>query len=322
MLRLFLQRTDRGALYSPSVASVIAGTMKTTLDCIPCFVSQALDAVRLVAGKPEEQAALLRRVLLMLGEVDLHRTPPEMGRDIHRIIRSVTGCDPYAELKERCNAMAARALPRVRAIIEAAEDPFETALRFAMAGNNIDAGVGKPLTSATLNDALRKAAVTPIDHHAVEALRQAVDEAGDILYLADNAGEIFFDRLLLERMPVEKITCVVRGGPVINDATLADARAAGLTDMLRVIDNGSDGPGTILGDCSPEFLRRYEAADLVIAKGQGNFETLSEEPQNIFFLLRAKCKVIASHIGCPQGTFLVLRARNAPTGPRIHGNSN
>jgi len=245
-----------------------------------------------------------------------------MGRDIHRIIRRVTGCDPYADLKERCNAMAVRALPSTRAIIENAGDPFETALRFALAGNNIDAGVGKPLNDAALNDALRKAAVTPIDHHAVEALRRAVDEAGDILYLADNAGEIFFDRLLLEQMPVEKITCVVRGGPVINDATLADARAAGLTDMLRVIDNGSDGPGTILGDCSPEFLRRYKGADLVIAKGQGNFETLSEEPRNIFFLLRAKCKVIASHIGCPQGTFLILRARNAPRHPPISGKNN
>lgn len=276
-------------------------------------MDQALEAIRLVTDDPETQTDLLRQVLSDLATIDLLQTPPVMGRHIHRLVREVAGCDPYVELKARCNAMAAKALPETRRLVENAEDPFEMAVRFAMAGNNIDAGMRKEINEQMLDEALAQVAKTTIDHSAVKALRQAVERAGDILFLGDNCGEIYFDKLLLEQMPLAKVTYVVRGGPIINDATMADAEEAGLTDMVTVVDNGSDGPGTILEDCSEAFMRRYEAADLIIAKGQGNFETLSEEPRNIFFLLRAKCPVIAAHVGCPQGAFVVMRAATAPT---------
>lgn len=287
--------------------------MQTTLDCIPCFVRQALEAARLITDDKTEQATLIKQILSDISQINLERTPPEMGRDIHRIVRQAAQCDPYAELKARCNAMAAKALPEARAMIAQNHDPFEMAIRFAIAGNTIDAGVGRPLTDTALHDALAEVAETQIDHHTVEAFRQALSDADDILFLGDNAGEIFFDKLLLEQMPREKITYVVRGEPIINDATRADAEAAGIDKLVRVIDNGSDGPGTILADCSEKFLAQYTSADLIIAKGQGNFETLSEETRNIFFLLRAKCPVIAAHIGCPLGTFLILRATRNQT---------
>jgi uncharacterized protein with ATP-grasp and redox domains len=132
-----------------------------------------------------------------------------------------------------------------------------------------------------------------------------MNSAKKILYLVDNTGEIFFDKLLIQQMPNDKMTFVVRGYPVINDATLIDAKIAGLTEMVEVIDNGSDAPGTILEDCSKEFLRHFSDADLIIAKGQGNYETLSNSNKCIFFILKAKCPVIARDIGCEIGSLVI-----------------
>jgi uncharacterized protein with ATP-grasp and redox domains len=126
--------------------------------------------------------------------------------------------------------------------------------------------------------------------------------ARSILYLADNAGEIVFDRLLIERLPAGRVTVVVRGAPVINDATRADAQVAGLDRIAEIIDNGSDAPGTVLEDCSAQFRERFESADVIIAKGQGNFETLSAAGANICFLLKIKCPVLATHTGIELGT--------------------
>ena len=130
-------------------------------------------------------------------------------------------------------------------------------------------------------------------------------EAKDILYLGDNAGEIVFDRLFIEQMPHEKVTYVVRGEPIINDVTIEDAREVDMFDLVDVIDNGSDAPGTILETCSHEFQQRFASSDLVIAKGQGNYETLSDVNKRIFFLLQVKCPVIAKDIGFEVGSFIV-----------------
>ena len=129
-------------------------------------------------------------------------------------------------------------------------------------------------------------------------------------FLKDNAGEIVFDRLLIERLPPGKVTVAVRGFPVINDATLADAEGAGIHEVAEVIENGSDAPGTILDDCSESFRDRFDKADLVIAKGQGNYETLSEVDKDIYFLLKAKCPVIARDIGCQEGAMILKRSKS------------
>jgi uncharacterized protein with ATP-grasp and redox domains len=139
--------------------------------------------------------------------------------------------------------------------------------------------------------------------------RQAVNDAREILYIADNAGEIVFDRLLIERLPIEKVTVAVKGSPVINDVTMEDALVAGLPRIVEVIDNGSDAPGTILESCSGYFQERFEKADLVIAKGQGNYETLSDIDKNIFFILKAKCPVIARDIGCEVGQMIFQKTK-------------
>ena len=142
-----------------------------------------------------------------------------------------------------------------------------------------------------------------------EELRTAINNAKQILYLGDNAGEIVFDKLFIEHLPKEKIIFAVRGKPVINDATMKDAEDIGLTDILKVIDNGSGYPGTVLQSCSEEFQEVFNGADLIISKGQGNYETLSENRQNIFFLLKIKCDIVARDLNGNVGDFVVLNAR-------------
>ena len=140
-------------------------------------------------------------------------------------------------------------------------------------------------------------------------LKSSIDRASRILYLADNTGEIVFDRLLLEQMPRDRITFAVKGGPVLNDATREDAEFTGITDLVRVIDNGTDIPGTVLSACSAEFREEFARADLVISKGQGNYETLDEEDKHIFFLLKVKCRVVSDDLHCDVGSAVVHRRR-------------
>jgi len=115
--------------------------------------------------------------------------------------------------------------------------------------------------------------------------------------------------LLIEQLPAEKVTVVVKARPVINDATMEDAKVAGLTEIVEVIDNGSDVPGTILESCSQTFRNRFAKADLIIAKGQGNYETLSDVEKNIFFILKAKCSVIAKDLGCEVGEMILRKSK-------------
>jgi len=283
--------------------------MRTFLDCIPCFVRQALDATRFVTDDVRVHERVLREVLRAASEMDLSVTPPEMGLRIHRAIRELTGvADPYREVKERFNRAALALYPELKARVRAAADPLEAAARLAIAGNIIDFGVRSSIETAEVEALIHGALDAPLEG-SVAPLRAALDEADRILFLADNAGEIVFDRLLIEELPLERVVVAVKGSPIINDATRADAEVAGLTDLVEVIDNGSDAPGTLLGVCSEAFRRRFEEADVVIAKGQANYETLSEADQDIFFLLQAKCAVIARDLGCPVGSFVLRRHR-------------
>jgi uncharacterized protein with ATP-grasp and redox domains len=282
--------------------------MRTFLECVPCFVRQALDSARLVTDDEAVHEQVLREVLREVGEMDFHDSPPVMGHHMHRLIRRlVADDDPYRNIKDRFNRLALALYPELEKRIEGSRDPLETAVRLAIAGNIIDFGSTRDLDDSRVKETIESSLIAPLSESAVEDLRESAGRATSILYLGDNAGEIVFDRLLIEQLPRQKVTYVVRGSPVINDATMSDALATGMTDLVEVIDNGSDAPGTILETCSLAFRRRFQAADLVIAKGQGNYETLSEADKSIFYLLKVKCPVIARDIGCDVDDLVVLR---------------
>ena len=251
---------------------------------------------------------VIRDVLHWAGAMELNQTPPATAQRIHRRLREITGKnDPYRQAKDRLNSLALELIPALRAKIESANDPLVMATRLAIVGNVMDMGVNGNLTATDVRHAMKRALTEPF-FGELDRFRQAITEARSILYLADNTGEIAFDRLLVEQISSKHVTVVVRGAPVINDATMIDAQAVGLDKIAEVIDNGSDAPGTILSDCRPEFQRRFAKADLIIAKGQGNYESLSNEPGNIFFLFKVKCSVIADHIKQPVGTQVLTQS--------------
>jgi len=282
--------------------------MKIFLDCIPCFVRQALDSAKLATDDEQIHEQVVREVLRLAADLDMSQSPPAIGQKMHRLIRKLVGHnDPYCEIKRRFNNLALKLYSELRKQIVSSGDQLETAVRLAIAGNIIDFGVKTSLTDSDLKETIAQSLNGHFNNNQIQDFKDAVRRAENILYLADNAGEIVFDRLLIEQLPIEKITVVVKGKPVINDATVEDADLAGLTRIVEVIDNGSDAPGTILETCSQNFCNRFENADLIIAKGQGNYETLSNVNKNIFFVLKAKCPVIARDLGCAVGEMILRR---------------
>ena len=281
--------------------------MRTYFDCVPCFIRQTIDAVRRVTDDESLRESVLRQVLQAAGGMDLRRAPPVMGQVIHRVVRkAVDNGDPYREEKRRLNYLALSYFPGLRRRVLGSRDPFGAALRAAGAGNVIDLGVKTGIEEPEIASAIESSMASPLDGEAVGRLQRAAARAKTILCIGDNAGEIVFDRLLVEQLGARKVVFGVRGGPVINDATMEDARVSGMAGMVEVIDSGSDAPGTILEDCSDEFRERFREADLVLAKGQGNFETLCDSDRTIVFLLRVKCAVVAEEAGARVGSLALV----------------
>ena len=193
----------------------------------------------------------------------------------------------------------------MKALVEKSKDPLLAAIRMAIAGNIIDFGPNRKFDLKEEIDHTRGKAFAVYDY---ERFKIDLSRAKSVLYLGDNAGECVFDRVLLETMD-KPATYVVREKPVINDATLADARKAGIDGVAELISSGTDAPGTLLETCNEGFLRLYRDAEIVISKGQGNYEALSGENRGIFFLLKVKCPVIADHLKLKVGD-IVLKGEN------------
>lgn len=274
--------------------------MQIYLDCYPCFLRQALQAARLAEGSLDAQHTVMQQTLQLLQTMPADATPPQIARDVHRLVRRIiTSNDPYKAAKARDTAAALELYPRLKELVAASTDPFDTALRLAIAGNIIDMGVKDDY--GPLWHTVERVLAASFALDARDALRRQLDEAEWVLYLADNTGETVFDRVFIESLQLP-VVYAVKGQPVLNDATRADALAAGIS--CEIIDNGADAPGTILRDCSASFQERFAQAPLIIAKGQGNYESLSTVDAPLFFLLQAKCPVIAHDLGVAVGSII------------------
>ncbi len=285
--------------------------MNTHLDCIPCLLKQALHAARLATKVEKIHAAVIHSVLKEMIVIDPCLPPPAIATRIYGIIRKITGMeDPYREDKEAWNSFVLQLYPRLKSLIVHSPKPFETALRLAIAGNIIDFGPRSHISEEDVHNTIIQAFTRKVAGD-INEFASAITSARKILYIGDNAGEIVFDRLFIEQLPQGKIIFSVRGAPVINDATMADAEAVGMTKIVAVIDNGTDAPGTIVEKCSEDFRRHLAEADLVIAKGQGNYESLSGMDLvagKIYFIFMVKCRVVAKHIGLDIGSLALNKA--------------
>jgi uncharacterized protein with ATP-grasp and redox domains len=280
--------------------------MKTDPACVPCFLRGAIETARLLDLPSADKQRFACETGSLAARHDPMFSPPMLGQQVQRCLRAIAGPDPYAAIKATSNALAWRLLPEVAARVVSSQDRFEAALRYSIAGNCIDFGKGHGIGEPEVLATLERMAAIRLDPVLVGRVRRLCENARRIVFLADNAGEVVFDRLLLERLPAGRVTVIVRGGPVINDATMADAVQARLADFARVIDNGSDAPGTVVTDLTRPAWEALTEADLVIAKGQGNYESLEPSSRDHIHLLLVKCAVVASQTGLVQGAPAII----------------
>jgi uncharacterized protein with ATP-grasp and redox domains len=283
--------------------------MKVHLDCFPCFVKQALIAGRLGAKDPALQAEVVRGVLDDMKATDMLKPPAYSTTFIHRKIRLILGKDPFKDIKSEYNQIALDLYPELKKKIQHSSDPLNIAARLAIAGNVIDFGI---FTSVDIVGTIERALNNPLTIDRSNEFAHALNKTADILYLLDNAGEIVFDRLLIEVLAGmgKKVKAVVKGEAVLNDSTAEDAFESGLSDVCEIIDNGSDCVGTIIELTSESFQREFSKSGFVISKGQGNFETLWQTPHEkgrmIFYLFQAKCDVVSKELGLSKGSMLLM----------------
>ncbi len=269
--------------------------MTTKPQCLPCFLEQTLRAAAVMGLGEEETAGLAAGAAGVIAGMDFSASPPENSEPLYRFIAEKSGRpDPFAEIKRQSNRAALARLGKAAEAVQQADDPLAAAMSLAISGNVIDYGAHGDFD---LDASIKACLQTPpvIDHR--DALARKIAKAEKILYLADNAGELAFDRLLIEMIPA-RVTVAVKSHPIINDATIEDARACGIDRVAKVIENGAAIPGTVLKKCSPQLLRHFKEADLIISKGQGNFETLAGEDTGrpVCHLLVVKCPLVATEL--------------------------
>jgi hypothetical protein len=273
-----------------------------------------LEGARITQASPRQQKWIIDGFAEKIPKISLKASPPEIARIGYALLKRISpNGDPYKDIKQKSNRIALRLLGQLRNKINHSQDRLLAALELAIAGNIIDFGVKNNLNvKAELKKILAEESKTihkkSIFHYS--EFRQTLKSTKNILYLADNAGEVVFDRLLVEEIkkvyPDKDIYYAVKAKPIINDALLEDAKACGIDKTAQVISNGTEAPGTILALCSKEFKRIYKNVDMIISKGQGNFESLSQEKRSIFFLFMVKCPVVAKETGCKMGDIVLF----------------
>ena len=283
--------------------------MKTHLDCFPCLLNQALRAARTATDDENIHRRVIDAVADMIPGLPLDLKPPELAQQAYRIIHQITGdSDPYRREKEESNRAALAVYPRLKQMVGQSSDGIYTACKLAIIGNSIDFGPSA-FDNSNLEGIIDAVIKQPLAVNSYDSFLNRLHKCRSLLYLGDNAGEIVLDRLLIEELCQSnrdlEVNFVVRGGPVINDATLEDAMAVKMDGAARVISNGSDAPATILSQCSEEVNSLYQSSDIIIVKGQGNYESLEGEKGNAFFFLRAKCQLMAGLLGVKVGDFIL-----------------
>jgi len=276
--------------------------MKTYLDCLPCFLQQTLRAGRVATDDEKILKQLLDDVGMMLKDIPLENTPPETGMLIYQKISQITGNkDPYKKIKRTNVEKALLLYPELKEKVSNSEDRLLVAIRFAIAGNVIDLGVNKEFD---IVNEIKKILTQDFAVFDYSKFKTALNNAENILYIGDNAGEAVFDKILIEELN-KPVTYVVREIPVINDVTKEEARFIGIDKVAKIVSSGTTAPGTILDLCNEKFIDIFNNADLIISKGQGNYEGLSGVDRSLFFLLKVKCKIIATNIGVQEDDIIL-----------------
>ena len=286
------------------------------LECLQCALKQVINTAELVDMPEQRRKALMQRAFELIARKGIDRNNCEIIEEVYRLTTAEIGDDnPYRQVKFDFNEGMLRLCPEVRRHIRESADPLAAAVRASIAGNLIDiAALGLGVTMDAAMAKLREVDETGLYIDDIEALKAALAKAETLLVLGDNCGEIALDKLLIETIrelnPGIRVQYGVRGASVVNDVTRDDAAQVGMEEVAEIIDNGDTMLTTQPHRASAEFNRAFDAADVVISKGMGNYEGLHfcDRP-NLFFLLIAKCDVIARLTGAPKGSILCIEKK-------------
>lgn len=275
--------------------------MKTYLECVPCIIKQITNTLKISSCSDKISRKVIFRVLKKLENIDYNLSPAANSDIAYIVFREVTGIkDPYYDLKRRYNRLALKIYPELEKVVDSAEDRLYTAVKIAVSGNVIDFGIDiKKANTIDLNKIIGDLSKMTLAIDSYNRFKESLENSTNILYIADNAGEIVFDKIFIKELVKlnKKVVLTVKSDPIINDATMEDAVEANFYSLARVIETGNGCIGINMNDSSDTFLEEFQKADLIIGKGHGNFETLDETDANIFFLLRAKCENVAKELG-------------------------
>lgn len=282
--------------------------MKIHEECLPCLVNQAIRTAQML--QLEDRESLYQKIFQHMSRMDFSRTNPEIIGENFRLIKAHCRCDdPYRETKDFYNRRFLQQMP----YFEEKITTFSAAVKHAILANIIDFNPVHGRVEENIRLTFAQAEEMKLTVDDTENLLQDIRRAGTILYLGDNCGEICFDKLLIRHIrkvnPGCKVFFAVRGEAVVNDNTMEDALFVGMDEAAEVISNGDSSLGTVLPRVSASFRVVYDAADVVIAKGQANYESLSEEEKNIYFLLMVKCPVMAACVGVPEKSLVCMQNR-------------
>ncbi len=283
--------------------------MNTYPECIPCFLKQALLVSEKLNLKDKDKKEFLMEVSKLSSQgIDLRTPPPYIARKVYDLaFKYSPEVDLFKKEKDLSTKKALSFYPLLKERIIGSSDPLQEAVRISIMGNIIDYGVSFDFKLDREIEKIDEKFFAVFDY---ERFRSDLNTAKWILYIGDNAGECVFDKLLIETIN-KKTFYAVRSRPIINDALISDAFGAGLETVSEIVDSGSKIPGVSLKDTSLKFKRLFSEAPAVISKGQGNFETLSDVKRDIFFLLQAKCLLVAEMFSCKIGDFVLsLNAKN------------
>ncbi|MGI6778336.1 MAG: damage-control phosphatase ARMT1 family protein [Acetivibrionales bacterium] len=279
--------------------------MEIFLDCLPCNLRQVLEASRMVTDRMDVQVKIMKEAAKLISDYEKFRCSLEIGRAMHQIVKKHTGIlDPYKKIKDRSIESALQLYPSLKQFLQKKENRLYWALKIAATGNTIDSAVYRDIS---IEECIVEELNKEFSICNIEKLESELKCAKKLLVIGDNAGETVFDRIMIEELLHLDITYAVRSEPIINDVIIDDACASGLDQCSRLISTGCNAPGVILDECNEEFLNIFNNADIVISKGQGNYESLSEQKRGIFFLLKAKCPVISKMFGVRVNDYVFKR---------------
>lgn len=269
--------------------------MKIFYDCLPCMLRQVLEAARMATDDTETQGNILNDSIHILSNYKQYSCSPELALAMHDIVKKHTGnFDPYKHIKMRDIKAAVKVYPFLKEYLHKKQDSLYCALKIAAAGNIIDSAI---YSNIDIEHCIEKELEKPFSICDIDSFEEERKNASTILIIGDNSGETVFDKVLAEFLAPLNVIYAVRDKPIINDATIEEASLSGLNECTSLISTGCNAPGAVLSKCSREFLDIFEKADIVISKGQGNYEALSDCDRKVYFLLKAKCPMISKKHG-------------------------